>query len=35
MANIKNCNELFITASGMRNEPAVTWLTNTLLASVR
>jgi hypothetical protein len=35
MANIKNCNDVFVTASGKRDEPAIGWLTNSLLAGVQ
>lgn len=35
MANIKNCNDVFVTAGGKRDEPAIGWLTNTLLAGVQ
>ena len=35
MANIKNCNDVFVTANGKRDEPAVRWFTNTLLAGVQ
>lgn len=35
MANIKNCNDVFVTASGKRDERAIGWLTNTLLAGVQ
>jgi hypothetical protein len=35
MASIKNCNDVFVTSSGKRNERAIGWLTNTLLAGVQ
>ena len=35
MASIKNCNDVFVTASGKRDERAIGWLTNTLLAGVQ
>jgi hypothetical protein len=31
-ASIKNCNDVFVTDTGKRDEPAIGWLTNTLLA---
>jgi len=35
MASIKNCNDVFVTTSGKRDERAIGWLTNTLLAGVQ
>jgi hypothetical protein len=35
MASIKNCNDVFVTSSGKRDERAIGWLTNTLLAGVQ
>jgi hypothetical protein len=35
MASIKNCNDVFITPSGKRDDRAVGWVTNTLLAGVQ
>ena len=35
MASIKNCNDVFVTANGQREERAIGWLTNTLLAGVQ
>jgi hypothetical protein len=35
MASIKNCNDVFVTGSGKRDERAIGWLTNTLLAGVQ
>jgi|SRR5438105_992819 len=35
MASILNCNDVFVTASGKRDEHATGWLTNTLLAGVQ
>jgi hypothetical protein len=35
MASIKNCNDVFVTSSGKREERAIGWLTNTLLAGVQ
>ena len=35
MASIKNCNDVFITSGGKRDERAIGWLTNTLLAGVQ
>ena len=35
MASIKNCNDVFVTAVGKRDERAIGWLTNTLLAGVQ
>jgi hypothetical protein len=35
MGSIKNCNDVFVTSSGNRDERAVGWLTNTLLAGVQ
>jgi hypothetical protein len=34
MSSIKNCNDVFVTPGGNRDEHAVGWLTNTLLAGV-
>jgi hypothetical protein len=35
MASIKNCNDVFVTASGNPNERATGWFTNTLLAGLQ
>jgi hypothetical protein len=35
MTSIENCNDVFVTASGKRDERAIGWLTNTLLAGVQ
>jgi hypothetical protein len=35
MGTVKNCNDVFVTANGNRDERAVGWLTNTLLAGVQ
>lgn len=35
MASIKNCNDVFVTPTGKRDERAIGWLTNTLLAGVQ
>jgi hypothetical protein len=35
MASIKNCNDIFVTTTGKRDERAIGWLTNTLLAGVQ
>jgi hypothetical protein len=35
MSSIKHCNDVFVTESGKRDERAVGWLTNTLLAGVQ
>ncbi|HEX6507781.1 MAG TPA: hypothetical protein VF221_09135 [Chloroflexota bacterium] len=35
MGSIPNCNDVFVTASGKREEHATGWLTNTLLAGVQ
>jgi hypothetical protein len=35
MVSTKNCNDVFVTASGKRDERAIGWLTNTLLAGVQ
>jgi hypothetical protein len=35
MTSIKYCNDVFVTPSGKRDEPATGWLTNTLLAGVQ
>jgi hypothetical protein len=35
MASIELCNDVFVTPSGKRDERAVGWLTNTLLAGVQ
>jgi len=35
MTSIENCNDVFLTASGRRDERAIGWLTNTLLAGVQ
>lgn len=35
MVSIENCNDVFVTSSGKRDERAIGWLTNTLLAGVQ
>jgi hypothetical protein len=35
MTSIKNCNDVFVTATGKKEERAIGWLTNTLLAGVQ
>ena len=35
LASVENCNDVFVTATGQSNEPAIGWLTNTLLAGVQ
>jgi hypothetical protein len=35
MASIKNCNDVFVTSTGKRDDRAIGWLTNTLLAGVQ
>jgi hypothetical protein len=35
MGSIKNCNDIFVTTTGKRDESAIGWLTNTLLAGVQ
>ncbi|MGA2010041.1 MAG: hypothetical protein ABSH51_05850 [Solirubrobacteraceae bacterium] len=35
MGSIKNCNDVFVTASGKRDERATGWFTNTLLAGIQ
>lgn len=35
MASVKNCNDVFVTSTGKRDERAIGWLTNTLLAGVQ
>jgi hypothetical protein len=35
MASIEHCNDVFVTATGKREERAIGWLTNTLLAGVQ
>ena len=35
MGSTKNCNDVFVTSTGKRDERAVGWLTNTLLAGVQ
>jgi hypothetical protein len=35
MASVKNCNDVLVTSSGKRDERAIGWLTNTLLAGVQ
>jgi hypothetical protein len=34
MASVKQCNDVFVTSHGKREEPVIGWLTNTLLAGV-
>jgi hypothetical protein len=35
LVSIKNCNDVFVTTSGKREEQAIGWLTNTLLAGIQ
>ena len=35
MSSVAKCNDVFVTASGKRDERAIGWLTNTLLAGVQ
>jgi hypothetical protein len=35
MTSVENCNDVFVTTSGKRDERAIGWLTNTLLAGVQ
>ena len=35
MSSIENCNDIFVTSTGNRDERAIGWLTNTLLAGVQ
>jgi hypothetical protein len=35
MSSIENCNDVFVTSSGKREERAIGWLTNTRLAGVQ
>jgi hypothetical protein len=35
MTSVENCNDVFVTTSGKREERAIGWLTNTLLAGVQ
>jgi hypothetical protein len=35
MASIRNCNDVFVTANGNKDERASGWLTNTLLAGIQ
>jgi hypothetical protein len=35
MGSIKHCNDVFVTDSGKRDERAIGWLTNTLLAGIQ
>jgi len=35
MSSIPQCNDIFVTASGKRDERAIGWLTNTLLAGIQ
>jgi hypothetical protein len=35
MASVAHCNDVFVTPSGKRDERAIGWLTNTLLAGVQ
>jgi uncharacterized membrane protein YidH (DUF202 family) len=35
MASIEYCNDVFVTSTGKRDERAIGWLTNTLLAGVQ
>ncbi|MCY4725920.1 hypothetical protein NYO98_06490 [Nocardioides sp. STR2] len=34
LGNVDLCNDVFVTASGLRSEPALGWLTNTDLAGI-
>ncbi len=35
MSSIENCNDMFVTSTGNRDERAIGWLTNTLFAGVQ
>ena len=35
MTSIENCNDVFVTPNGKRDERAIGWLTNTLLAGIQ
>jgi hypothetical protein len=35
MGSINHCNDVFVTETGKRDERAIGWLTNTLLAGVQ
>jgi hypothetical protein len=35
MGSTKYCNDVFVTQTGKREDPAVGWLTNTLLAGIQ
>jgi hypothetical protein len=35
MSSVMHCNDVFVTASGKRDERAIGWLTNTLLAGIQ
>jgi hypothetical protein len=35
MVSVINCNDVFVTTSGKRDERAIGWLTNTLLAGIQ
>ena len=35
MTSIENCNDVFVTPTGKRDERAIGWLTNTLLAGIQ
>jgi hypothetical protein len=34
MRSVEGCNDVFVTASGKKEDPVIGWLTNTDLASV-
>jgi hypothetical protein len=35
LASVKNCNDVFVTSSGKKDQRAIGWLTNTLLAGIQ
>jgi hypothetical protein len=35
MRSIDNCNDVFVTPTGKRDERAIGWLTNTQLAEIQ
>lgn len=35
LESVKYCNDVFVTATGKRDEPGIGWLTNTLLAGIQ
>jgi hypothetical protein len=35
MGSIQHCNDVFVTKTGAKDEPALGWVTNTLLAGIQ